>query len=59
MSPSSSAPGRVRSSDAVNEDIRALWIDPRVRLTPEQRARYLLLVAEYEEAKRAEVVEAA
>jgi hypothetical protein len=43
----------------VNEEIRALWTDPRVQLTAEQRARYLVLVAEYEAAKRAEVVQAA
>jgi hypothetical protein len=43
----------------VNEDIRALWVDPRVRLTPEERRQYERLVEEWAEAVRAEIVEAA
>jgi hypothetical protein len=54
MSPNSSALGRVRPAAVVNEEIRGLWVDPRVQLTPEQRTRYLLLVAEYQAAKRTE-----
>jgi hypothetical protein len=54
MSPSSSGSGRVRPAAVVNEEIRRLWVDPRVQLTPQQRTRYLLLVAEYQAAKRAE-----
>jgi hypothetical protein len=44
----------VRPAAVVNEEIRRLWVDPRVQLTPQQRTRYLLLVAEYQAAKRAE-----
>jgi hypothetical protein len=43
----------------VNEEIRALWQDPRVRLSREGRARLELLYAEWAAAVRAEVVEAA
>jgi hypothetical protein len=43
----------------VNEDIRALWPHPTVRLTDEQRAEYEQLVAEWAAAVRSEVVEAA
>jgi hypothetical protein len=43
----------------VNQDIRALWRDPRVRLTAEGSARYERLVTEWAAAIRAEVVEAA
>jgi hypothetical protein len=49
----------VRSAAAVNAEIRELWTDPRVRLTPEQRRQYEDLIAEWAAAKRAEVVEAA
>jgi hypothetical protein len=56
-----SAPGSVRSAAVVNEEIRALWThaDPRVRLSPEGRARYERLYAEWVAASRAEVVAAA
>lgn len=59
MSPEPSGLGAVRSAAAVNAAIRALWRDPSVRLTDEQRREYERLVAEWEAAKRAEVVEAA
>jgi hypothetical protein len=59
MSPEPSGLGRVRSAAAVNAEIRALWTDPRVRLTDEQRARRDELYVEWAEAVRAEVVEAA
>ncbi len=59
MSPISPCEGPERSSAAVNDEIRALWRDPSVRLTPEQRAAYERLCAEWAAAKRAEVVEAA
>lgn len=59
MSPNLPASGSLRSSAAVNEDIRALWADPRVRLTPEGRAKLEKLYVEWAAAVRAEVVEAA
>ncbi|WSF59153.1 hypothetical protein OG252_12955 [Streptomyces sp. NBC_01352] len=59
MSPSPSASGPVRSAAVVNEDIRALWRDVRVRLTDEERARLERLYEEWAAAVRAEVVEAA
>ncbi|MEU5772761.1 hypothetical protein ABZ819_05580 [Streptomyces venezuelae] len=51
--------GPVRPAAVVNEEIRELWLDPRVRLSPEGRARYELLVVEWAAATRGEVVEAA
>lgn len=59
MSPHTSAPGLVRSAAAVNKEIRALWVDPRVRLTPEGRAALERLYEEWAAAVRAKVVEAA
>lgn len=59
MSPNPPALGSVRSAAAVNAEIRALWVDPRVPLTDEQRARRDALYVEWAEAVRAEVVEAA
>lgn len=59
MSPDTPSPGSARSAAAVNAEIRNLWQDPRVRLSGEGRARYEALVAEWAEAVRAEVVEAA
>lgn len=59
MSPSPVASGSVRPSAVVNAEIRALWADPRVRLTAEQRREYQRLIAEWEMAKRAEIVKAA
>ena len=59
MTPSSSALGRSRSAAVVNEDIRALWQDTRVRLSAEGRAALERLYEEWVAAVRAEVVEAA
>ncbi|MVO84120.1 hypothetical protein GPA10_04880 [Streptomyces sp. p1417] len=53
MSPNSPPPGPVRPAAAVNEDIRALWTDPRVGLTHEERARYEHLLIEWIAAERA------
>lgn len=53
------ASGRARSAAVVNEEIRELWPHPAARLTPEQRARYELLVVEWAAAVRGEIVEAA
>lgn len=49
----------VRSAAVVNEEIRRLWPHPAMRLTPEQRARYEMLVVEWAAAVRGEIVEAA
>jgi hypothetical protein len=46
----------------VNEEIRALWgdrRDPRVQLVGDARDRYEQLYAEWTDAVRAEIVEAA
>ncbi|MCX3064059.1 hypothetical protein [Streptomyces beihaiensis] len=51
--------GSVRSADEVNKRIRDLWLHAGGRLTAEQRAEYELLVAEWAEAMRAKVIEAA
>lgn len=60
MPPTPSAPGpSARAAAVVNEEIRALWRDPRVRLTGEGRARLERLYAEWAEAVRGEVVTAA
>jgi len=59
MPPTSSASGPARSAAAANEDIRALWRDPRVRLTAEGRAALERLYEEWAAAVRAEIVEAA
>jgi hypothetical protein len=59
MSPDLVTAGSVRSAAVVNEDIRALWSDTRVRLTGEERARLERLYVEWAAAVRAEVVEAA
>lgn len=59
MSPEPSRPGGVRSSAAVNAEIRALWVDPRVPLTDEQRARRDELYVEWLAAVKAEIVKAA
>jgi len=53
------SPGSVRSAAVLNEEIRALWADPRVRLTAEGRARLEELYTEWAAAVRAEIVEAA
>lgn len=59
MSPDPGRPGSVRPADAVNEEIRALWSDPRVRLSAEGRALLERLYEEWAAAVRAKVVEAA
>ena len=59
MSPTPSAAGHPRPAAAVNEDIRQLWSDPRVRLTAEGSARYERLVTEWAAAVRAEPTAAA
>lgn len=61
MPPNSSRSGSVRSAAVVNEEIRRLWdeADPRVQLTGEARERYVRLRAEWAQAVRAEIVEAA
>jgi hypothetical protein len=59
MPPNLPACGPVRSAAVVNAEIRRLWVDPRVRLSEEQRAVYELLIAEWAAAVKAEVVETA
>ncbi len=59
MSPASRVPSAVRPSAVVNAEIRDLWLDPRVQLDGPQRAEYERLLAEWEAAVRAEVVETA
>jgi hypothetical protein len=59
MSPDSQRLGSVRSAAEINQQIRALWPHPSVRLTDGQRAVYERLIAEWAEAVRAEVAEAA
>lgn len=59
MPPDSPTVGSARSAAALNEQIRALWISAGGRLTDGQRREYEGLVAEWAEAKRGEVVEAA
>jgi hypothetical protein len=49
----------VRSPDAVNEDIRALWARSGAVLSPEGRREYERLLVEWATAVRADVVEAA
>lgn len=59
MSPDSRSCGSVRSAAVVNEEIRALWPHPAMQLSGAQRAEYERLIAEWAQAVRAEVVEAA
>jgi hypothetical protein len=59
MSPSPLPDGSVRSAADVNEDIRRLWTDPRVRLSDEGRAALDRLYEEWAAAERAKLVEAA
>jgi hypothetical protein len=49
----------VRSAAEINQQIRALWPHPSVRLRPEQRREYERLVTEWAAAVRSEVVAAA
>jgi hypothetical protein len=59
MPPNLSASTGVRPSAVVNAEIRRLWVDPRVPLTDEQRARRDELYVEWLAAVKAEVVKAA
>ncbi|MFH9863893.1 hypothetical protein [Streptomyces sp. NPDC017202] len=59
MSPSSLAPGSVRSAAELNEQIRALWLRAGGSLSAQERAEYELLVVEWAAAIRGEVVRAA
>ena len=59
MPPNLPALGRVRSSAAVNAEIRALMLGAGGYLRAEDRPVYEALRAEWAEAVRAEVVEAA
>ncbi|UJV42100.1 hypothetical protein CVT30_21610 [Streptomyces sp. AMCC400023] len=59
MPPTTPALGSVRSSAAVNAEIRALVRAAHGRLYGADRVRYAELVEEWAEAVRAEVVEAA
>ena len=49
----------MRSAAVVNEEIRQLWTDTRVRLSNEGRDRLERLYVEWAAAVRAEIVEAA
>ncbi|WP_129310543.1 hypothetical protein [Streptomyces sp. L2] len=59
MSPDVLSRGSVRSAAEVNEQIRALWLRAGGTLSVPERAEYELLVVEWAEAIRGEVVEAA
>ncbi|WP_316764237.1 hypothetical protein [Streptomyces herbicida] len=59
MSPDSVTRGSVRSAAEVNEQIRALWLRAGGYLSAQDRAEYELLVVEWAEAIRDEIVEAA
>ncbi|MEU1267950.1 hypothetical protein [Streptomyces sp. NPDC005799] len=59
MSRKSMAPGSVRSAAEVNEQIRALWLRAGGSLSAQERTEYELLVVEWAEAIRADVIEAA
>lgn len=59
MPPTPPASGLARSAAAVNEEIRALWLDPRVRLTGEGRTALERLYEEWATAVQAEIVKAA
>lgn len=59
MPPSPPSCGLVRSADEINQQIRALWPHPAVRLSEADRARYERLVVEWARAVREGVVEAA
>ncbi|MER5450663.1 hypothetical protein ABT052_10120 [Streptomyces sp. NPDC002766] len=59
MSPDSVTSGSVRSAAEVNEQIRALWMRAGGSLSAQERAEYELLVVEWAEAIRGDVIEAA
>ncbi|MFD7709114.1 hypothetical protein ACFV6E_00255 [Streptomyces sp. NPDC059785] len=59
MTHDSTTSGSVRSAAALNEQIRALWLRAGGSLSAQERAEYELLVVEWAEAIRGEVIEAA
>ncbi|MFH7335041.1 hypothetical protein [Streptomyces hygroscopicus] len=59
MSPHVPPPGSTRSAAEVNEQIRALWLRTGGSLSAQERAEYELLVVEWAEAIREEIIEAA
>ncbi|MFF0225178.1 hypothetical protein [Streptomyces sp. NPDC004629] len=59
MSPDSVPPGSLRPAAEVNEQIRALWLRAGGSLSAQERAEYELLVVEWAEAIRGEIIEAA
>ncbi|CAK7282607.1 MULTISPECIES: hypothetical protein [Streptomyces] len=59
MSPDSLPPGSARSAAEVNEQIRALWLRAGGSLSAQERAEYELLVVEWAEAIREEIIQAA
>ncbi|WP_435644070.1 hypothetical protein ACR9VJ_30105 [Streptomyces sp. H49] len=59
MSPDSLPPGSARSAAEVNEQIRALWLRAGGLLSAQERAEYELLVVEWAEAIREEIIQAA
>ncbi|MFF3462823.1 hypothetical protein ACWCQN_04800 [Streptomyces sp. NPDC001984] len=59
MPPDSELPGSVRSAAEVNEQIRALWLRAGGYLSAQDRAEYELLVIEWAEAIRDEIIQAA
>ncbi|WP_406433281.1 hypothetical protein OHB00_09680 [Streptomyces sp. NBC_00631] len=59
MSPDSRTPGSVRSAAEVNEHIRALWLRTGGTLSAQDRTEYELLVVEWAEAIREQIIEAA
>ncbi|MBK3644934.1 hypothetical protein ACFV29_27115 [Streptomyces sp. NPDC059690] len=59
MSPDSVTSGSVRSAAEVNEQIRALWMRAGGSLSAQERTEYELLVVEWAEAIRGDVIEAA
>lgn len=52
-------PGSVRSAAELNEQIRALWLRAGGSLSAQEREEYELLVIEWAEAIRGEIIEAA
>lgn len=59
MTPNPQNPGSARSADQLNDQIRALWLRARGSLTPDERAEYERLTAEYTDAVRADIAPAA
>ncbi|MGW0767461.1 hypothetical protein [Streptomyces sp. NPDC002676] len=59
MSPESMPLGSVRSAAEVNERIRALWLRAGGTLSAQEREEYELLVVEWAEAIRGEIIKAA